>query len=173
MESRMSREILFRGKRVDNGEWVAGCLLIDDMFAEKSKWNYDIVFRNKRMAKDKAMVISSTVGQYTGLTDKNGNKIFEGDILRQKTTKEFSKYNPSEWERYGIVRFDCHDWRPGWLGYESIGWYLEPLKKVAINPPNLKVSDMHAGINQSYIIDKCYPYEVIGNIHDNPELLEE
>ena len=163
------REILFRGKRTDNGEWVYGNYCYAELIA---KSGYEDLIIEQPADGETRRVIPETVGQYTGLTDKNGRKIFEGDILKQKTTKKFAKYNNFEWECYGIVKFGEYDWRPDMQGYRSMGWYVKPLRNISINPPDYRIGNINAGLNQDDILNRYYPYEVIGNIHDNPELVE-
>lgn len=124
------REFLLRGKRTDNGEWVKGYLYITHTGAHEIG-SYDAEINIERLTFD---VIPETVGQYTGLTDKNGVRIFEGDIV--SLVKHDSLI-------YKVVYVPCR--------YELV---------------NSK------GVN-CFVLDiyKSENIEVIGNIHDNPELL--
>ena len=119
------REILFRGKRMDNGEWVWGFLAFDGVSED-----YYIYDRE---------VDPDTVGQYTGLQDKNGKRIFEGDICRNTKTGE-------------IVSVKWHGTMAGFV------WRRRE--------ENSNLSDFGELFR---VHDK---YEVIGNIHDNPELMD-
>nr|WP_316613937.1 YopX family protein [uncultured Ruminococcus sp.] len=132
------REKLFRGKRIDNGEWVYGfyfCMYHDD---DRKHLHHFIIPLNVPIPKDKPIgeiqveVNPDTVGQYTGLTDKNGKKIFEGDIAK----------NPIN-DGIFVVKYK-----------NSLACFLG------------------ISIHGNPSTGLCSGFEVIGNIHDNPELLE-
>ena len=129
----MNREILSRGKRTDNGEWVEG-------FYWKDIWGDDTeyIYYDGESYK----VIPDTVGQCTGLTDKNGKKVFEGDIVKHYNHCRIKEYS----EDIGRVFY-----------YAETCRFLRTSKLFPNDCP-----EMYSGIE----------YEVIGNIHDNPELLE-
>ena len=140
------REVIFRGKRADNGEWIEGDLL-------------QIKYYNKPIIECKIMpqtpvssaypVLSETIGQYTGLTDRNGKKIFEGDIVRLT-----DEHNEIEWT--AVVVFGNPNGEYNW------GWQLKAIGEFDGNKDILLWVDMEE--SGAY----C---EIIGNIHDNPELL--
>lgn len=148
----MIREILFRGKRIDNGEWVEGTGINTQYDTHGRKHIYIGVWHfseKEPLMKtiDWYEVIPETVGQYTGLTDKNGKKIFEGDILKMERDIQCSEKTKKREITVGVVWFDT---KSAEFGYKSAGHYrCLTLKR-------------WTGDTQ----------EVIGNIHDNPELLE-
>ena len=95
------REILFRGKRIDNGEWVYGSLVIQSgEWLDKDEKAPDVYFIYGKRG-EIYLVDSSTVGQYTGVNDKNGKGIFEGDIVKNYFSKRFDPI-------VGRVAFDSH-----------------------------------------------------------------
>lgn len=167
------REILFRGKCLDDFEfqdksenWVYGNLLTDYDCAE-IVLNTDIAYS---FAKKYVRVDPETVGQFTGLTDKNGKKIFEGDIV--------------EFETIVNANFDYEIkdiWKDVRLKPTAIGnGYYAVRKDQAIVQWNEKKGmwDLKVYNNGRYkrkatlFTYRESGYEVIGNIHDNPELLE-
>lgn len=136
----MSREILFRGKRLVYGEWVEG----DGIHRPKSI-NYlgsCWIDGMGERANDWVQVDPATVGQYTGLCDKNGVKIFEGDVVKMvpDDNEEESWLTEVKFED-GAFRVEVNGCD---YAYTAIGW-----------------------------IDDEVETQVIGNIHDNPEMVGE
>lgn len=140
----MNREILFRGKRTDNGEWTQGYLF---RIWEKAY----ICWGTVNDIPDMKEVDPETVCQYTGLIDKNGRKIFEGDIC--KTHYANAKINGFvETIVFNSGRFYAFQGRDGCKSWAA-----------------LYDGVPHLSIDKSVYMDEI---EVIGNIFDNPELLE-
>ena len=127
------REILFRGKmKTDNGEYKKGCWVYGDLVTlMDGKEKHPHIY-------GKGEVKSETIGQYTGLTDKNGKKIFEGDIVTQPV-RETRKHSPC------IIEFKDGKFQAHYISEK-------------------KFFDRYYDLN-SYT-------KIIGNIHDNPELLK-
>lgn len=140
------REILFRGKRLDNGTWTTGtpffvkgrCKMIHAVAVHPDyldEGDDGHVYYSEGYP-----VIPATVGQYTGLIDKNGKKIFEGDIVKLRLLAA-----KMEWK--GVCEY-----RNGAFG---LAW-------------------QYAGERYCTFAGTCNAeYEVLGNIHDNPELMED
>lgn len=150
----MNREIKFRGKRLDTGEWVYGYYAVHHISLTDidHKTNQIIrvgtrtdhaIFNDER--KDEGGywkdVIPETVGQFTGLHDKNGKEIYEGDILHLAGIISDYSYSVVQWNNeIGAwcvrLRYESH------VGCKPLGEWM-----------------------------KNYHIEVVGNIHDNQELI--
>jgi uncharacterized phage protein (TIGR01671 family) len=132
------REILFRGFSTDSGEWVEGFLVQtkSHTYIIQPGWYNDDLFISLYNIIDK--VDPATVGQFTGLTDKNGKKIFEGDILQtEDRIVAVAWHNASACWDSNFIRYVGEERWTGILNSQWGRWAT-----------------------------------VIGNIHDNPELLE-
>ena len=132
------REILFRGKTILDNEWVIGAGVYK---SEGHTWIItDAVTKTENRGTGSDAINPETVGQFTGLTDKNGKKIFEGDILSERPPMNQIAY-------IGFVKYD-----------EERALYRFMIKNGTKN-------------NGVLLGPYSNSYTVIGNIHDNPELL--
>lgn len=167
------REILFRAKAINrikgrkyrtsykDGDWVYGLVtkMYDDRFP-----NLPATMRNTDGVSN-IDVDYKSIGQYTGLTDKNGKKIFEGDIIRYADNDEYEMYlesieYPEEYEGVDFSRM----WTVDEVVYgDKIGYPAFDLNAHDFDCNGLAELGENGG---------QWFYEVIGNIYDNPELLE-
>ena len=135
------REIKFKGKRADNGDWVIGSLVM--VCDGESLRRYPcIVISFNHDTFDWHEVLPEAVGQFTGLTDKNGKEIFEGDIIMTKSPYRY------------------------FIAYKNGAFYAYhcEIKDIEKSPYRWGL------LSRSDELDM--EAEVIGNIHDNPELIK-
>ena len=139
------REILFKAKRIDNGEWVEGFLIKD---LHREEWYIGYLFGGGAHDTDVAQIDPDTLCQYTGLADKNGQKIWENDVVKYHFGNDVAPIKFGEYQ-------SCFDS----IKAGHIGFYLDWDCKKALR------KDLGYWVN---IID-C---NVVGNLFDHPELLE-
>lgn len=137
------KDILFKGKTF-NGEWVYGW--VTTQFKKHTDGELLTKIQSNTFGVGEHQVHTETVGRYTGIADKNGKKIFEGDIVKGKSL--------FGWDYTGAVTWSAQNNLIGWwVEGETGGWDLR---------------DCSAKISLDNITG-----EIIGNIHENKELLEE
>ncbi len=135
------REILFRAKDKNTHEWVYGCYV---RMLSAAGFVHAILVPAENPDESNTIypIIPGTVGEYTGLTDKNGKKIFEGDILKISEGNDEDDYVIQKVYAYrGVLCVDY--WTPDW-DFNALA-FLDN--------------------------DNGFVFEIAGNIHDNPELL--
>ena len=138
------REILFKAKRIDNGEWAEGCYTERNgkTFIGIDMFIYSDIFEIFCIPAIRWFEVDpETLCQFTGLCDKNGNKIWENDILMAHLDESYPEDATYETVEWNVA---------GWVGHET-------------------------GCTDREYLDKfdLEHYEVVGNIFDNPELLQE
>lgn len=155
------REILFKAKRINNGEWVEGYYLRDQYHIGGK----DIIFYRKdsdRFTVYTNIIDPKTLCEFTGRCDKNGNRIWENDIL-------MCHGNPEDLAKAVFGEFGVRDVETGSIVDKVVGWHYEIIPTDAISRCEPFCWSMPL---TEYYIDRC-EMEVVGNIFDNPELLQE
>ena len=157
------REILFKAKRKDNGEWVEGYYLNIvkiNHFICTGKIKLDGALKGIT-APEMYAIASDTLCQYTGLTDKNGKKIWENDILRgHKNDDDLVRVVFGEFSVIDVDTLETVD--------RVVGWHTEVIETDALS--KCEPFCLPMPLADFYI--KRSEFEVFGNIFDNPELLE-
>ena len=129
------REILFRGRRLDGGEWVVGHYSFDEIDHYIIRYQLEADdFGDVYSVPSCYLVDPDSVGQFTGLTDKDGKRIFEGDIIQKNVNRFCIEYG------------------------DGVAHFIAASKTPRTWAPCLNRGTMEI-------------YEVVGNIHDNPELI--
>lgn len=169
----MNDRYLYRAKRYDTGEWVEGHLIQNPYMGEVRSWisTPDDKTRLRAIATyygdwRVVEVGADTICQYTGLTDKNGNKIWENDVVDFLEHKGIVKYERGS---FGIAYRECIDWEE----IESNICHITGCDNALYACENdnfISLWEIYWNFNDEY--NSVNTVEVIGNIFDNTELLE-
>ena len=165
----MNREIKFRGKRVNGGEWVYGMTISNGTIKRKINNIFFEVAENKWVG-----VLPETLGQYTGLKDKDGKEIYEGDILRVSEyenilMKEFNdETNCFDMFTLDEIKGDLQQ------SYTSPVIWEEGTFCISTNGDWLHHNDTFLAVlfGDMKLSNPIFEFEVIGNVTDNPEMVK-
>lgn len=142
----MNNRYAFKGKRKDNGQWIYGDLIIDqygEYYIHPNANAFSVNEYNLAKCIQMIEVIPETVGQCTGLKDKDGKLIFKGDILQFKNDDGDNSLYVVYWSE------------------SQLAWQVQEI--------TCYVKRGYYGVDE---LCEFRDYPVVGNIHDNPELLE-
>lgn len=142
----MNDRYLFKAKRIDNGEWVQGNILLD---IEKNKPSETYRIYPVDHVDICRIVDETTICQCTGLKDKNGKLIWENDVVKKEFYTDYDAFSNSE-EYIGIVKVS------------NCAWVIETIRDECIRP-------IFEAMLYSEDVEH---FEILGNVFDNPELLE-
>lgn len=140
----------FRGKRITDGRWVYGGIAASPQKDSATIHTYDDDGYYARGY----FVDPATIGQFTGLTDRNGKEIYEGDILRTPPKTDYDKKNFVAYEVF---------WHDNDCASHHIGWQM--------NRCHFQGCICGTTYIPEFLPKTTATMEVVGNIHDNPELL--
>ncbi len=145
----MNERYLFRGKRKDNGAWETGFLVITRYDCSDEKY-----FIAEKMTGYHTPVIPETVGQCTGLKDKNGKLIFEGDIIRTQPFSDRPYSSKAKYKQHiGVVEYRVRHFKNSLYEQDYKAEWIVNIKDY--------------GKFTCYDWSEFFKCEVIGNIHDN------
>ncbi len=155
----MNREIIFKAKRKDNGEWAEG--YYQKRFDLDGSEQHLIFWSKSYTVWEYAEIDPDTLCQYTGLTDKDGKKIWENDILRgHGNDDDLAKVVFGE---FNVINVETHE-----KVDRVIGWHTKVIETDVLSKCEPFCLPMPL---TDFYIKRC-EYEVVKNVFDNPELLE-
>jgi uncharacterized phage protein (TIGR01671 family) len=154
------REILFKAKRIDSGEWVEGYYQKRYYFLGNEE--HLIFHADSYKVWEYAEIDPETLCRFTGFCDKNGKKIWKNDIL-------MCHGNPEDLAKAAFGEFGVRNIETGTIVDKVIGWHYEIIPTDTISRCEPFCWSMPL---TKYYIDRC-EMEVVGNIFDNKELLQE